>query len=389
MKYKSIERQDIFRVLDRLKAEQKVKSDFLLPSEEVRVALRGEKISPVMMHDKVRTETGYMGPMRLMRKAEENLSAKLNVPIKYHDMIRDGHSDIYHYTFNRLLQRGGKKFMFRTFAPGSEFIDYEDDYADIGTDQIFAVRSILSDRYKRIENLDVMNVVLETLTEMKADVDIEKASVTENRLFVDVVHRDVHHFPEFLEGYRNPNSGRSDTGVISGFSIRNSETGDGRFQIVPRALVLACSNGMTIRKDALARTHLGSRISETGIIWSEETHHKEMDLIIAQTRDAVKTFLSPEYIGQKISDLLQYRKELEHPVGTAHHLGSALGFDEERTEYLLESLFKSNDLTTTGAFHAATWVAQGVSIEDQYEVEEAAYQLLPGIQHMDRPFKKK
>ena len=59
--------------------------------------------------------------------------------------------------------------------------------------------------------------------------------------------------------------------VHAGFLLTNSEVGNGRWQIMPEITVLRCSNGLTMTKDGFARTHVGSRLDDGHVAWSEDT----------------------------------------------------------------------------------------------------------------------
>ena len=386
--YKTIQRSDLGTVFDRLKTEHACKQDMIIPAGDLHFSnyRSGESTSnPYVFVDphpgNAQTYPGFNDGL-MMRKAEQNLSAKLKLPITYFDYLKQTYPRLLVDNLNYLCSHSDQRFLLRTFRPGSPFIDTDQGGADT-----YVVRSVLSDRYKRIDNLDVLGAVTRAISQSGVEVDVAQASITENHMFVDFIARNPQQFPDFLRGYQPPGSGGAvSTGVVSGFSVRNSETGSSRFQIVPRAIVLACNNGLVITKDAVSRTHLGSRMSESGVIWSRQTIEKELDLIVAQTHDAVTQFLSPEYLGQTITDIMGYRFELDHPSSAARNLGQQLHFDQDQTGRLMEVFLGSGDRTTTGLLHAATYMAQSLDIERQYEVESKAMALLPAMKRLDRPW---
>ncbi|MFW6192519.1 MAG: hypothetical protein ACOC83_03445, partial [Gemmatimonadota bacterium] len=112
--------------------------------------------------------------------------------------------------------------------------------------------------------------------------------------------------PDPLDGYRSPFSGETGADnptVFAGFVIGNSETGGGAFTVTPRIVVQVCTNGMTVKRDALRSIHIGGRMDEGVIRWSDDTNRKTLDLVTAQTRDAVQTFLDVDYVRAKIAEL--------------------------------------------------------------------------------------
>ena len=49
--------------------------------------------------------------------------------------------------------------------------------------------------------------------------------------------------------------------------------------------------------------HLGEKLDEGIIRWSDDTQRRELDLITSKTRDAVATFLDVDYMQTKIIEL--------------------------------------------------------------------------------------
>ena len=49
--------------------------------------------------------------------------------------------------------------------------------------------------------------------------------------------------------------------------------------------------------------HLGERLSEGAINWSEETQAKTLELITLKSRDAVQTFLDIDYMTKVIRSM--------------------------------------------------------------------------------------
>jgi len=106
-------------------------------------------------------------------------------------------------------------------------------------------------------------------------------------------------WPRRLAGYRSPFTGASGADnpvVFAGFVITNSETGCGAFSLTPRLVVQVCRNGMTITRDAMRVVHLGERLDQGVVTWSDNTRDKTLALITAKTTDAVGTFLGSRYV---------------------------------------------------------------------------------------------
>ena len=149
-----------------------------------------------------------------------------------------------------------------------------------------------------------------------------------------------------------PNGNPSGNGIITGFVISNSETGFGTFSISPRAVVLACSNGMIFKDDAFAKRHLGSKLDEySSIDWSEGTRTKNFELVCSQVKDAITTYASKDYLTGKIQDLQNKgNKQLEHPIDCVKNVTKHLTITEDKEKCILDYFFKSGDSTGFGRY---------------------------------------
>jgi hypothetical protein len=101
--------------------------------------------------------------------------------------------------------------------------------------------------------------------------------------------------------------------VFAGFVVANSETGCGAATVTPRLVAQVCANGMTVTRDAVRAVHLGERMDE-GIRWSGDTQDRQLALVTAKARDAVRAFLSPGYVERVVRDL---EKQAWHRVADA------------------------------------------------------------------------
>jgi len=178
-------------------------------------------------------------------------------------------------------------------------------------------------------------------------------------------------------------------GVISGFIISNSEVGCGQFMVRPRAMVLKCRNGLIAPDTSFSRIHLGSRLDEGMIQWSQQTKNKNYELIMSQTGDAIKTFLSKDYLGTMIEKLAEgMNQKLDRPVDAIQNVCKHLKYTESQRESILSYFLHDGDLTGSGVAHAITRQAQNEAADDRYSMELAAYTLLGRMKQFDKPFSK-
>jgi hypothetical protein len=299
------------------------------------------------------------------------------IPRAYTRKLRqEGRIELLDQTVNHFLHgsRDGvnaalnQKFMTRLFR------------GDEGTG---VARALLSDKYKTVDNLDVLVTVLAGIRDAGADVSIGRCDVTESRMYVQVNCPAISALaPGLLDGYRSPFTGQTGNDipqVFAGFVISNSETGNGAASLTPRITFKVCKNGMTINKDAMRAVHLGGRREEGIVKYSDETIEKELELVMLRTRDAVKTFLDVEYVEAQIRAMQDKAGvEITKPEETVKAVIRAndaipKGLEDD----IFASFIKGGQLTAGGVMQAVTATAQTQPNADlAYELEAQALNVL-------------
>lgn len=303
------------------------------------------------------------------QNAENQISGKLKIPRRYYRYLKDEHTDLLDFNVSKLFERADKNYFIRAFRPTKE----NDGYA----------RALLSDQFKVIDHLDVLGTTLEVIKDMGVEIEVGRCNLTPDNMYMEIISKAVvEHADDLLENYRSPRRDNrdGDNRVFAGFIISNSETGQGRYRVQPRAMVSKCSNGIIFKADALAATHLGSKM-ESGIQFAADTMATEVKLVQKQTRDAVRTFLSPEYLGKKIGQLRGFNKPLDKPMDAINNVCKSLNFSEERVQDVVAYFVQGGQDSAIGVANALTFYAQQVEEPElQYEVEEQVVDLLPQIE---------
>lgn len=326
----------------------------------------------------VMDETGVTmadGRYRPTVVADEHLAARLGIPVAYLKRLRDERPDLYDANVNGWLYGDGdpdhadaRTFLLRTFKP--------DNPTDLGI-----LRAVLSDRYAVMDHLDALTAALDGVRQAGVDVDIVGADLTDRRMVVRVAAPSITALaPTLLRGYRSPFTGASgdDNPVLfAGFEIANSETGGGAYTITPRMVVQVCSNGMTVTKDAMRAVHLGGRMEEGVINWSEETQRRQLELITARTTDAVRTFLDVGYMTRVIEGWERQAGKPVEKVEQVSDITKGLGFTAEQIDGVLGHFIRGGQMTVGGIVNATTAYAQTVEDGDEaYALEAKATSLI-------------
>lgn len=159
----------------------------------------------------------------------------------------------------------------------------------------------------------------------------------------------------------------------AGFKLKNSEVGDGMFKIVPYAKFRVCFNGLAIESDAIGQVHLGGRLEQGTINWSDETQQAQRALIKAKTKDAVGQFLSPQYWQEQVGRLAaKAGRIVTDGAATIERVGKALNFTEKEREDIWSHFLLGGQHTSGGVLNAVTSVAQTVASAERADALEAA-----------------
>jgi hypothetical protein len=299
---------------------------------------------------------------------DEGVADKLGIPLPYVRRLRAEFPTLLDSNVNGWLERDGRSFLVRCFRGGD---------GGVGI-----ARALLSDRFKVMDNLDVLMAGLDGVKQANVEVDIIRCDLSERQMHVVVSAPDVVAYaPQFLANYRSPFDGArgaDDPRVAAGFKISNSETGGGAFSIVPWIQVKVCSNGMTVERDIMRNVHLGGRMEEGVIRWSEETMAKTLELVTSRTKDAVATFLDVDYVSKAVAWIEERsEKPVEKPVETIQTIGKKLAFTDQAQAHILDHFIKGGDTSAGGLVNAVTSYAQTVESPDAAnELEAVALRVL-------------
>lgn len=302
------------------------------------------------------------------------IAAKLGIPVKYYDRMMSEHPELLEANINMWLAKDAQaKYLLRTFGNNGSGV----------------ARALLSDRFHILDNYDVLFSALGAIKKMGVNVKITQATVTDKRMYLHVVCPEIEMQAEaFLKNYLK-NNDAAGNGIVSGLVITNSEVGLGTFEIRPRAVIVKCNNGLIAKDESYKRVHLGTKMDEGSVKWSERTKQKNYELVMSQTEDAVGTFLSSDYLGKMVTKIADAHKvQLEHPIDTIQHVCHELSIGEAHKSEILKYFVEDGDSKASGVFQAITRSAQNMGADAQYEVETAAFGLLPNIKKYDKPFSK-
>lgn len=366
--------------------EQRTRSvDLVAPAARINAEggqIRIAGVEPVMDDSGVTDFNGLYEPGRV---ADESIGYRLGIHGSYMRRMREqGRPDLWDANVNGWLHGDGIdgedghgpdewKFMLRLFR-GDE----------TGTG---FVRAMLSDRYQRVDNLDVLTAALGGVRDSGAEIVVKSCDLTESRMYVKIAAPAIAAYaPNLLAGYRNPFGGDLDAHgwtipqalraaanegqgytpgqepiVFAGFVIKNSEVGKGAFSLTPHLTVRVCQNGLTFTADMLRGVHLGGIQDEGVIQFGADTTKKALELVALKARDAVKTFLNVDYVTRKVAELEKLSgTEVEKPAEVIEAVAKQSAFPTDLQDDILNAFTKGGQTTAGGIMQAVTAVAQTV-----------------------------
>ncbi|MFF5291869.1 hypothetical protein [Paractinoplanes globisporus] len=362
---------------DQLRRQKEQSFDVIASADTLRCVDGGLVIPrtvPTPTPDGVDMGTGFYG---LNDIALAGISAKLDIPLPYLRRMAglrepaDANLRLLDANVNGWLERDDRRFLVRLLR--------NQPSSDHGT-----VRALLSDRYLRLNHLDVLIAALDGIRQAGVGVQVASCDLTDRRMYVRFVSPEIHVMaPQLLRNYRSPFDGRrgSDLPIISaGFLLTNSETGYGRYTLAPYLRVEVCQNGQTIDHAKIGRTHVGARITDTdGIITaSERTIARWLDLIREQTTDAVRAYLDVNFLTRAVHDLERAAGiAVPKPQDTIKIVAQQLRYTQQQQDDILAHFIQGADPTAGGVMQAVTSLARSTSDADTaFQLESSATRAL-------------
>ncbi|MET8823315.1 DUF932 domain-containing protein [Streptomyces rochei] len=355
---------DLVRILE---DQQRHKLDVIAPASALRLRegnVHVQGMESLITEDGVTEVDGIYRPTAV---ADEGIADKLRIPLAYLRRMRTGNVPLLDENVNAWLrQEPDRRFMLRAFRGDG----------GPGRPAEGVARALLSDSYKLMDNFDLLLAALDGVKQSGHPTRVTGCDLTDRRMYVRVESEAVAvQARELLRGYRSPFDGRTGDElpmISAGFVITNSEVGAGAYSITPRAVIQVCRNGLTMTKDVMRAVHLGGKQDEGVISWSGQTQRKTLELITSKTTDAVRTFLSREYIEAKLSEVEEAAgKRLAEPTKTIEHVTKTLSIGTEAKDMILAHFVQGGQMTAGGVMHAVTSTAQTLTDADQAAALEA------------------
>ncbi len=288
-------------------------------------------------------------PLDINTIAHRQIGAHLKIPADYYDRMKDGYPELLAHNINSWFRR----------EPSLRMVRSLDGVA----------RAFLSNRYRRIDHLEIAEAVLPIIGEMP-DARFESCQITDSRMYLKIVNPRME--AEVVPGDI----------VQAGIVISNSETGKGAVCIQPLILRLVCLNGMVVNDARTRRNHVGrvNNTDENFLLYSDKTLAADDYAFMRKIQDTVRTAVDEakfQQVIQLMRDATGARMGTENVPGVVKLASKDYGITETESGGVLQRLIESNDLTLYGLSNAVTRHSQDIEDYDRAtKLEVIGYDML-------------
>ena len=281
-----------------------------------------------------------VGAFGVTKTAHDQIGEYTGIPSKYYDRLRQQAPNLLDENVNHWLGGKGKEARLVRTLDGN-------------------VRALLSDRYRPLDNYDLMEAVLPLITG-DSDYRVESCEVTDRRLYLQVVNE------------RMVTNVKAGDEVQSGIVISNSEIGEGSLRIEPMVYRLACTNGM-IRGQALRKYHVGRAgqgdLENAVEFYRDETRQQDDKAFWMKVQDAVRgAFDETRFLAlvrsmeEATKDVLPIDADLPAIVQV---VATRYGFNEVEKKGVEGHFLRGGDFSRYGLLNAVTRTAQDLESYDR------------------------
>ena len=327
----------------KVNAQAALKHDIVADTRDIDIIAPVTKVGS--MHLSVNEEAFSLTPI-----AEQQIAERVGIPVKYFRRMRNEAPELLRSNLIHWFQEEPQRRMIRT--------------------QETTARAFLSDKYRRLDNEDLLEHVLPTLFDTAPDLQVVSSQVTEKRLYLKIIS------PKLTTEVRLGDP------VQFGVMIANSEIGLGALRLVPFTHRLVCLNGMIREKHGLRKTHVGKHIV-TEEHFSDETLQADDKAFWLKVRDTLQQLLSNEMMQAFVQEMRHATEiELKSPQRAVETLSQKFQLKKAEQEGVLAHLIKGGDISQWGLANAVTRTAQDLEDYDRMtDFESLGYKVLthPGL----------
>ena len=243
--------------------------------------------------------------------AHQQIASRLNIPFRYYQKMQVASPELLDQNVNTWFAENPERRMIRVLDNN--------------------VRAFLSDRYRRLDNLELCAAVLPVINEMKS-ANIESCEVTPTHLYIKVVNRKLK--AEIRVG----------DVVQAGFVVSNSEVGLDSLRVEPLVFRLVCKNGLICKDLAQKKYHVGRQVNlsvdNAYELYSDETLAQDDKAFFMKVQDIVRAAVDEAKFALTVDKMREATQiPLDHnPVKSVELLADKFLLNENERGDILRQL---------------------------------------------------
>jgi Domain of unknown function (DUF932) len=321
-----------------LTAQQESKRDFHAPTSSLSMQIDG----------RFQLDTNSGGEeMPATPYAHAQVASRLSIPKPYYDRMLAHSPALLSTNVNHWMrEKQGETSLVRTLRG--------------------QIRAFLSNRYRIVDNQDLLAIVLTELSDMGDGIRIVSCNVTDTKMYLKVVNTKIEAAIALGDV------------VQAGFTLSNSELGDGAISVEPWILRLVCLNGLALKDGKQRKNHAG-RANESTDLYASDTIQAIDNAFKLKIRDLVRNAISITTFRNAVADLQASKSDIitGHPAKAVEVTAKAIGLSSDESSVVLNHLIRSGDLSRFGMLNAVTRTAEDIDSYDRAtEVERLGSSVL-------------
>ncbi|CQR69968.1 hypothetical protein SOV_52440 [Sporomusa ovata DSM 2662] len=318
--------KSIIQLAQELERQRQARKDFIADTRSLQVQT---DVSRSQLRIKLdQAEENFW----LNELAHKQLAERLQIPQKYYNKMRFEYPALLDENINSWLEKQAERRMIRT-------LDGQ-------------VRAFLSDRYRRLDNLELADAIFPILQDLKT-IEVVSSEVTETHMYIKITNKRLR--AEVAVG----------DVVQAGLVISNSEVGLGSLKVEPLIFRLVCKNGLIVKDYAQKRYHVGKQIENEDSayeIFSDETLAQDDKAFFMKVQDTVRVAIDEVKFHLSVDKLKAAMQEStgRDPVKTVEVLADRYILNQNERGSILRHFIMGGDNSWYGLINAVTRASQDV-----------------------------
>ena len=313
-----------------LKRQHNEKRDFIINTRNLQIQTNSKSESKLTFNLNNKPVS-----FNVNDNAHQQIASRLNIPIRYYQKMQLESPQLLDQTVNDSFKKVAENRMIRTLD---------------GT-----ARAFLSDRYRRIDNLEICAAIYPFIESTKF-LSVESAEVTDSHLYLKVINKRIK--AEVSKGNI----------IQAGFVISNSEVGEGCLKVEP-LIFYSLSKNALIFKDCLHKTnHIGRQFKLSSTTYEVPVDERNYNAnIFTKLQKDIQAAISDFETFDTIVQLLKQSKQIplqKDIVKAVESLANDFELSPNERGDILRQLLISEDHSRYGLIQA---ISAASKISNSYE----------------------